>query len=232
MLFEYGNVKPNKTVMILGAAGNVGAYAVQLAVNAGLDVIGIVCLKDIEYVKALGSQTVVDYQASKFENAVRPVDLILDTVGGEARERSYSVLKSGGTLVSVVSDDPVPDRPDARSVFFYVEVTTERLNGISKLLNSRQLAPQVGTLLPSNSIFSGDMHDGQINAVSRIVRLRQLVDGVDRSRGIEGGELCPPLRQPHRRQGDVGRNGQPSRRATEFRAGILRHRQGAAGGGQ
>jgi NADPH:quinone reductase-like Zn-dependent oxidoreductase len=152
MLFEYGNLKPGQTVMILGAAGNVGAYAVQLAVNAGLHVVGIVRSKDIEYVKALGSQTVLDYQASKFENAVRPVDLILDTVGGETRERSYSVLKSGGTLVSVVSADPVPDRPDARSVFFYVEVTTARLNGISKLLNSRQLAPQVGTLLPLNEV--------------------------------------------------------------------------------
>jgi NADPH:quinone reductase-like Zn-dependent oxidoreductase len=152
MLFEYGNAKPGQTVMILGAAGNVGAYAVQLAVNAGLHVIGIARSKDIEYVKGLGSQTVVDYQASKFKNAADPVDLILDTVGGETRERSYSVLKSGGTLVSVVSADSVPDRPEARSVFFYVEVTTERLNGISKLLDSGQLAPQVGTLLPLNQV--------------------------------------------------------------------------------
>jgi NADPH:quinone reductase-like Zn-dependent oxidoreductase len=80
MLFESGNAKPDQTVMILGAAGNVGAYAVQLAVNAGLQVIGVVGSKDIEHVKALGSQTVVNYQAGRFENAVRPVDLVLDTV--------------------------------------------------------------------------------------------------------------------------------------------------------
>jgi NADPH:quinone reductase-like Zn-dependent oxidoreductase len=72
MLFEYGNAKPNQTVMILGAAGNVGAYAVQLAVNAGLQVISVVSSKDIEYVKALGSQTVVYYQSSTFQDAVRP----------------------------------------------------------------------------------------------------------------------------------------------------------------
>ena len=71
--------------MILGASGNVGAYAVQLAVNAGLQVIGVAGSKDIEYLKALGSQTVVNYQAGKFENAVPPVDLVLDTVGGETR---------------------------------------------------------------------------------------------------------------------------------------------------
>ena len=93
--------------------------------NAGLQVTGVVNSKDIEYVKALGSQTVVNYRAGKFENAVRHVDLVIDTVGGETRERSYSVLKAGGVLVSVVSTDPMPERPDARSVFFYVEVTTE-----------------------------------------------------------------------------------------------------------
>jgi NADPH:quinone reductase-like Zn-dependent oxidoreductase len=133
--------------MILGAAGNVGAYAVQLAVNAGLQVIGVVGSKDIEYVKALGSQTVVNYQAGEFENAVRPVDLVLDTVGGETRERSYSILKTGGVLVSVVSTDPMLERPDVSSVFFYAEVTTERLNGISRLFCSGQLSPQVGALL-------------------------------------------------------------------------------------
>src|SRR5215470_155435 len=58
MLFEYGNAKPGQTAMILGAAGNVGACAVQLAVNAGLHVVGVVGSKDVAYIKALGSQTV------------------------------------------------------------------------------------------------------------------------------------------------------------------------------
>jgi NADPH:quinone reductase-like Zn-dependent oxidoreductase len=148
MLFEYGNAKSNQTVMILGAAGNVGAYAVQLAANAGLQVIGVVGSKDIEYVKALGSQTVVNYQAGDSENIAGPVDLILDTVGGGTRERSHSILKTGGVLVSVVSTDPMPERPDVRSVFFYAEVTTERLDGISRLFCSGQLSPHVGALLP------------------------------------------------------------------------------------
>jgi NADPH:quinone reductase-like Zn-dependent oxidoreductase len=152
MLFEYGSAKPDQTVMILGAAGNVGAYAVQLAVNAGLQVIGVAGSKDIEYVKALGSQTVVNYQSSEFQNAVRPVDLVLDTVGGETRERSLRALKSGGVLVSVVSSDPMPVRRDVRSAFFYAEVSTERLNRISRLFNDGQLTPRVGTLLPLNDV--------------------------------------------------------------------------------
>ena len=117
MPFEYGNAKPNRTVMSLGAGGNVGACAVQLTVNAGLQVIGVVSSKAIEYVKSLGSQTVVNYRTSKFQNAVRPVDLVLDTVGGETRERSYSVLKSSGVLVSDVSADLTPERPTSARYF-------------------------------------------------------------------------------------------------------------------
>ena len=82
MLFEYGGAKTGQTVMILGAAGNVGSYAVQFAVKAGLQVVGVVGAKDIEYVRTLGAQLVVDHKAGKFENATSPADLILDTVGG------------------------------------------------------------------------------------------------------------------------------------------------------
>ena len=99
-----------------------------------------------------GSETVLAYQAGRFEDAVHSVDLIIDTVGGETRERSSNVLKEGGVLVCVVSTDPLPKRSDIRSVFFYVEVTTERLNAISLLLESARLIPQVGTILPLNDV--------------------------------------------------------------------------------
>ena len=114
--------------------------------NAGLHIIGVVDSK--KPLVAKRSWMIKD----NFENAVWPVDLVLDTVGGETRERSYSVLKPGGVLVSVVSTNPILERPDAGSVFFYAEVTTERLNGISKLFSSGQLTPRVGTLLPLNDV--------------------------------------------------------------------------------
>jgi len=152
MLFDYGKAEPGQTVLILGAAGNVGAYAVQFAANADLHVISVVGSKDIEYARTLGSETVLAYQAGRFEDAVHSVDLVIDTVGGETRERSSNVLKEGGVLVSVVSTDPLPKRSDIRSVFFYVEVTTERLNAISLLLESARLIPQVGTILPLNDV--------------------------------------------------------------------------------
>ncbi len=94
----------------------------------------------------------MDYQAGRFEDAVGKVDVVIDTVGGYTRERSYRVLKPGGILVSVVSTDPMPKRSDVRSAFFYVEVTTARLNAISELLDRGKLLTQVGTVLPLEEV--------------------------------------------------------------------------------
>ena len=86
MLHDYGHVQAPQTVLILGAAGNVGAYAVQLAANAGLHVVALVGSKDFEYVLGLGAETVIDYQGGNFESSVSPVDVVIDTVGKYVEE--------------------------------------------------------------------------------------------------------------------------------------------------
>jgi NADPH:quinone reductase-like Zn-dependent oxidoreductase len=129
----------------------VGAYAVQFAARAGLHVVAVT-KKETDYVRSLGAEIVLDSQIGTFEKSAPPVDVLIDTVGGETRERSLGSLKLGGVLVSVVSTDPVPSRPDVRTVFFYVEVTTERLNSISKLFDSAELQPRVGSVLPLKEV--------------------------------------------------------------------------------
>jgi NADPH:quinone reductase-like Zn-dependent oxidoreductase len=152
MLFDYAHAERGRTVMILGGGGNVGAYAVKLAARAGLHVIAVVNGKDIDYVRNLGAEIVLDSQIETFGSSVPPFDLLIDTVGGKARERFLAALKPGGVLVSVVSTDPEPSRPDVRTVFFYVDVTTERLNTISKLFESAELQPRVGSVLLLNEV--------------------------------------------------------------------------------
>jgi len=147
MLFDYAHAQRGQTVMILGAAGNVGAYAVQLAARAGLHVIAVAKEKETDYVRSLGAEIAVNSQIGISEDTVPSVDLLIDTVGGETRERSLRGLKPGGVLVTVVSSDPPSSRPDVRAVFFYVEVTTERLNTISKLFDSAELQASVGSVL-------------------------------------------------------------------------------------
>lgn len=152
MLFEYGKAKSGQTVLILGAGGNVGAYAVQLAAAAGLHVFAAVHSKDTDYVRILGAETVVDINAQPYEDSSGSIDLVLDTVGGEARERAVRVLKPGGMLVSVVSTAPISPQFNVRSVFFYVDVSTPRLNVISNLIDRMQLNPRVGTVMPLSDV--------------------------------------------------------------------------------
>jgi NADPH:quinone reductase-like Zn-dependent oxidoreductase len=170
MLFEYGQAKSGQTVLILGAAGNVGAYAVQLAATAGLHVIAAVRSKDTDYVRLLGAETVVDMIAERYEDSSGSIDLLLDTVGGEARERAIRVLKPGRMLVSVVSTDPTAGQFNVHSVFFYVEVTTPRLNVISNLIDRTQLHPRVGSVMPLRDVRSAhEMLAGAPHKAGKIV---------------------------------------------------------------
>ena len=150
MLFDYARVTIGQTVLIHGAAGNVGAYAVQLASQARLHVIATAASADLEYVRQLGAERVVDYQTEGFEESVTGVDVVLDTVGRDTQQRSLRVLKPGGILVSVVS--PVPEtaqkRYGIRAAYFVVDVTTARLKEIAELFDSGKLVTDVGTVLP------------------------------------------------------------------------------------
>jgi len=93
-----------------------------------------------------------NHQLQGFDDAARSVDVVIDTIGGDARDRSLQLLRPGGILVSVISAEAMPQRSDVRSVFFYVEVTTERLNAISELFDREELSPQVGTVLPLQEV--------------------------------------------------------------------------------
>ncbi len=150
MLFDYAKAIAGQTALIHGAAGNVGAYAVQLAARAGIHVIATVGPADLDYVRRLGAEKVVNFRAERFEESVKSVDIVIDTVGGETQERSLGVLKPGGILVSVVSRVPEAAllRYGVRAAYFLVEVTTARLNAISQLFDNGKLATQVGTVLP------------------------------------------------------------------------------------
>jgi NADPH:quinone reductase-like Zn-dependent oxidoreductase len=173
MLFDYAHAGSGQKVLVHGGAGNVGAYAVQLAGNAGLEVIATASTRDLEFVKSLGANTVVDFQRTRFEDAVAAVDIVLDTVGGEIRERSLRVLKPNGLLVTVVSPPPpagTQGNNGPREIFFFVDVTTARLNSISKLFEGGILVAQVGTVLPlEDARVAHEMLAGAPHARGKIV---------------------------------------------------------------
>ncbi len=165
MLFDYAKAQSGQSVLILGGAGNVGSYAVQLAKGAGLTVFATASSQDQEYVRGLGADIVIDYKAVRLEDAVPAVDIVLDTVGGGLREDALTRIRPGGILVSAVSEmTQVSDSP-VRSVFFLVEVTSGRLDTLAELFRSGQLRSNVGSVLPleqvrlSHEMLAGAPHE-------------------------------------------------------------------------
>ena len=147
MLFEYAEAKSGDTILITGAAGNVGAYAVQMALDAGMRVIAVARSSDQELLRAYGVETILDSSAAGFENSLPQVDAVLDTVGGDTVQRCSAAVKAGGRLISVASTQ-LPQRAGMHSGFFYAEVTSQRLRTVTDLFETRRISARVGSVLP------------------------------------------------------------------------------------
>jgi NADPH:quinone reductase-like Zn-dependent oxidoreductase len=149
-LFDYAHLNAGQTVVIHGAAGNVGAYAVQLARRAGLRTIGTAATDDLPFVRRLGANTVIDFRTQRFEDEVRAADAVIDLVGGDTQERSFQVLRRGGKLISAVSppEQQLAQRHGVAAAFFLVNVTSQQLAEIAGLIDGGELRTRVGAVLP------------------------------------------------------------------------------------
>jgi NADPH:quinone reductase-like Zn-dependent oxidoreductase len=149
-LFDHARLEAGQTVVIHGAAGNVGSYAVQLARRTGVQTIATVATDDISFVRNLGANTVIDYRTQRFEQQVRDADAVIDLVGGETQSRSFQVLRRGGKLISAVSnpDQQLAERYGVEATFFLVNVTSQYLTEIARLVDGGELRTNVGAVLP------------------------------------------------------------------------------------
>jgi NADPH:quinone reductase-like Zn-dependent oxidoreductase len=148
-LFDHGGLSRGQTVLIHGAGGGVGTFAVQLARSAGAHVVATGRASAGELVRELGADQFVDVDRQRFEDAAGHVDLVLDLVGGETQERSWAVVKPGGVLISVVGGVSVPaGRQDARGVFFVVEPDRAALRELTRRIDAGELRSVVGDVLP------------------------------------------------------------------------------------
>ena len=172
MVFDLAHLSSGQSVLIHGGAGNLGGYAVQLAKRAGAVVITTASVENDSYVRRLGADGVIDYRARRFEERVKEIDAVLDTVGGETLDRSYGVLKRGGIVVSSVAQ-PSKEKAEqhgVRAVFFLVQVTTDRLIKIADLINAGELKTEVGEVLWLDEARKGhEMLEGAPHRRGKIV---------------------------------------------------------------
>jgi NADPH:quinone reductase-like Zn-dependent oxidoreductase len=109
-LFQHGHLQPGQKVLIHGASGGVGGFAVQFAKAAGAYVYATASGDGVQAVRDDGADEVIDYKKQKFEDVAKEVDLVFDLIGGETQARSFAVLKPGGALISSVQE---PDQARA-----------------------------------------------------------------------------------------------------------------------
>jgi NADPH:quinone reductase-like Zn-dependent oxidoreductase len=150
-LFDEAKLSPGQRVLIHAAAGGVGNFAVQFAKWKGAYVIGTASGSNADLVRSLGADEFIDYRSTRFEEVVRDVDVVFDTVGGDTQERSWKVLKKGGVLVSIVQPPSVQSAKahNVRGIFMREDATrTEELIQISKLVADGKVKVNVETILP------------------------------------------------------------------------------------
>ncbi|MDP9928464.1 NADP-dependent oxidoreductase [Variovorax paradoxus] len=119
-LHHAGPIAAGQRILIHGAAGGLGGYAVQYAKRAGAEVFATASAAHVEYVRSLGADHVIDYQTVRFESVAQGIDLVLDYVGGEVLDRSWQVLAKNGAIVGTSSPDILARTPAGRRGLWFM----------------------------------------------------------------------------------------------------------------
>jgi NADPH:quinone reductase-like Zn-dependent oxidoreductase len=149
-LFDNGRLERGETVLIHAASGGVGTFAVQLAHWKGAKVLATTSADNIDYVRSLGADTVIDYKATRFESVAKNVDLVFDLIGGETQRRSFGVLKAGGRLVATAAP-PSPEEAAKYKVeaqMMGMKASTTNLTRLAELLDAGKLKTVVTKTYP------------------------------------------------------------------------------------
>jgi len=150
MLFDHARAAEGQTIFVHGAAGNVGAYAVQLARWSRVHVIASVRGDDADYVRALGAHQVIRTPSLRLAEFAQCADAVIDTVGGPTQDQLFALAKPGGIVVSVVSpsNDRRAEEYRVRSDYFIVDVSSAQLTRLGEMVDTEELVTSVGTVLP------------------------------------------------------------------------------------
>lgn len=160
-LHHAGPIRSGQRILIHGAAGALGGYAVQFAKQAGAEVFATAGGAHGDYVRSLGADHVIDYRTQRFEDIARDIDLVLDYVGGEVLDRSWQVLTATGAIVGTSSPEILARTPAGRRGLWFI-------NRPDPALLDKLAADVANGALTSN--------------VSEVVGFDQIPDAIERNR--------------------------------------------------
>jgi len=150
VLFDAAGLSAGQKVLIHAAAGGVGHFAVQLAKWKGAFVAGTASARNHDFLKTLGADQLIDYASECFEDVAHDFDVVLDSIAGEVRDRSWGVLRKGGILVTILGQ---PSQEDAkvhglRAAGVFVQPNQIELNQIAALVDAGKLKPHIQAIFP------------------------------------------------------------------------------------
>jgi NADPH:quinone reductase-like Zn-dependent oxidoreductase len=154
-LFDHGGLTAGQRVLIHGGAGGVGHFAIQFAKAQGGYVITTCSADDKDFVMSLGADEAIDYHKERFEDRITEVDLVFDLIGGDTQERSWTVLKEGGAMVSTLAkpSERQAQIHHARTATNYVaHPDAAELGEIAHLITTHKVHPHVDARIPLDHV--------------------------------------------------------------------------------
>jgi NADPH:quinone reductase-like Zn-dependent oxidoreductase len=151
VLFDTAGLTPRQKVLIHAAAGGVGHLAVQFAKLNEIYVAGTASGRNQEFLKQLGCDLPIDYDTTRFEDVVHNYDAVIESVGGEVRDRSWKVLKKGGILVALIGPPPAEEDAKAhevRATIIWGSANAEQLTQIAQLADAGKVQPEIAAVFP------------------------------------------------------------------------------------
>ena len=170
-LFDHGLLKEGQKVLIHAAAGGVGTYAVQFAKSKGAYVIGTASDQNIDFLKRLGADEVIDYNMDNFETILSDIDLVLDTIGGDTQLKSIEVLKTGGRLITTLAPEFVTEAKakNVDLIAYMAQSIPEQLAEIAKMIDAGKVKPIIDQVLPFTEARSAHMRSEEGHTRGKIV---------------------------------------------------------------
>jgi len=150
-LFDAAALKSSQKVLIQAAAGGVGHLAVQLAKLKGLYVAGTASGRNQDFLKSLGCDLPINYETTRFEDVVHDFDAVIESMGGQIRERSWGVLKKGGILVALIGPPASEETAKAhgvRTAIIWAQAKPDQLDEIARLADSGQVRAEIAAVFP------------------------------------------------------------------------------------
>ena len=170
-LVNKAKIKKGQRVLILGASGGVGSMAVQIAKSKECYVLGTTSNVNVDFVKRLGANEVIDYTTQDFSKLFMDIDVVLDTVGGTNQEKAFNVLKKGGILVSIVSKPNIEtaNRFGVRCEYVSVGPNAHILNELRSLIEMGQIKPIIDKVFRLEDVKQAQNYSQSGKARGKIV---------------------------------------------------------------